>query len=223
MVAIARVITPAIRQHNLSNTKHNSKVVLIGGSSHVGKSTVSESLATELGWTHLSTDSLARHPGRPWAPAHQKVTDNVADHYLNLSVDELVEDVLRHYRVNVWPEVEAIVASHLNDPSMAGIVTEGSALWPEFATSLGFNKVSAIWLTASEIVFRQRIYTESMYSSKSSRERMMIDKFLERTLAYNERMVDAVNRLGFTLVDVRHSNVTELTERCLSILRIDKL
>ncbi len=223
MVAIARVITPAIRQHNLSNTKHNSKVVLIGGSSHVGKSTVSESLATELGWTHLSTDSLARHPGRPWAPAHQKVTDNVADHYLNLSVDELVEDVLRHYRVNVWPEVEAIVASHLNDPSMAGIVAEGSALWPEFATSLGFNKVSAIWLTASEIVFRQRIYTESMYSSKSSRERMMIDKFLERTLAYNERMVDAVNRLGFTLVDVRHSNVTELTERCLSILRIDKL
>ena len=223
MVAIARVITPAIRQHNLSNTKHNSKVVLIGGSSHVGKSTVSESLATELGWTHLSTDSLARHPGRPWAPAHQKVTDNVADHYLNLSVDELVEDVLRHYRVNVWPEVEAIVASHLNDPSMAGIVAEGSALWPEFTTSLDFNKVSAIWLTASEIVFRQRIYTESMYSSKSSRERMMIDKFLERTLAYNERMVDAVNRLGFTLVDVRHSNVTELTERCLSILRIHKL
>ena len=223
MVAIARVITPAIRQHNLSNTKHNSKVVLIGGSSHVGKSTVSESLAAKLGWTHHSTDSLARHPGRPWAPAHQKVTDNVADHYLNLSVDELVEDVLRHYRVNVWPEVEAIVASHLNDPSMAGIVAEGSALWPEFATSLDFNKVSAIWLTASEIVFRQRIYTESMYSSKSSRERMMIDKFLERTLAYNERMVDAVNRLGFTLVDVRHSNVTELTERCLSILRIDKL
>ncbi len=214
---------PVNRQHNLSNAKHDSKVVLIGGSSHVGKSTVSESLAAELGWTHLSTDSLARHPGRPWAPAHQKVKDNVADHYLNLSVDKLVEDVLRHYRVNVWPEVEAIVASRLNNPSTAGIVVEGSALWPEFATSLDFNKVSAIWLTASEVVFRQRIYTESMYSSKSSRERMMIDKFLERTLAYNKRMVDAVNRLGFTLVDVRHSNVTELTERCLSILRIDKL
>ena len=49
---------------------------------------------------------------------------------------------------------------------------------------------------------------------------MMIDKFLERTLAYNERMVDAVNRHRFPLVDVTQSNVTELTERCLSKLGI---
>ena len=37
---------------------------------------------------------------------------------------------------------------------------------------------------------------------------MMIDKFLERTLAYNERMVDAVNRHRYPLVDVTQSNVT---------------
>ena len=106
----------------------NLRVILIGGSSHAGKSTVSESLAAKLGWSHLSTDRLAAHPGRPWRRTPgEKVMDIVADHYLNLSVDELMEDVLRHYWANVWPKVVKIVASHVHDPSATGLVLEGSA------------------------------------------------------------------------------------------------
>ncbi len=93
------------------------KAILIGGSSHVGKTTVAKSLATRLGWTHISTDSLARHPGRPWRPAPRKVPDHVAQHYLTLSVDELIQDVLHHYKTNVWPKVESIITSQINDPS----------------------------------------------------------------------------------------------------------
>ena len=197
-------------------------MILIGGSSHVGKSTVSESLATALGWDHVSTDSLARHPGRPWKPAPEKVPDEVAKHYLYLSVCELIEDVLRHYTVNVWPKVETIIASHSTDPSTTGIVLEGSALWPELVASLDIDEVAAVWLTASEDIFRQRIHDGSLYSSKSPRERTMIDKFLERTLAYNARMVDAASQHGFILIDVLHSNVTELAERCRCALDIDK-
>ena len=206
----------------MGNLHRNLRVILIGGSSHVGKSSVSESLAATLGWAHVSTDTLARHPGRPWKQAPEKVPDSVAEHYLCLSVDELIEDVLRHYRVNVWPKVEAIVASHSNDTSTTGIVLEGSALWPEFAIGLNFDKIATVWLTAGEEVCRRRIHDESLYCSKSPRERMMIDKFLERTLAYNARMVDAVSQHGFILVDVLQSNVTELTERCLSTLGIDE-
>ena len=49
----------------------------------------------------------------------------------------------------------------------------------------------------------------------------MVDKFLERTIAYNTRMVEAVNRRGFILVDVLQSDMTELAERCLSKLGVD--
>ena len=206
----------------IGNLSPNLRVILIGGSSHVGKSTVSESLAAALGWDHVSTDSLARHPGRPWKPAPEKVPDEVAKHYLDLSVDELVEDVLRHYRANVWPKVEAIIASRSTGPSTTGIVLEGSALWPELVASLDLDKIAAVWLTTSEEVFRQRIHFGSLYNTKSTRERMMIDKFLERTLAYNTRMVDAVNQHGFTLVDVMQSSVTKLTKRYLSALDIDE-
>ncbi len=194
------------------------RVILIGGTSHVGKSTVSEALAAALGWEYLSTDSLARHPGRPWKPAPQKVPDHVAEHYLSLSVDELVDDVLRHYRVNVWPMVEGIIASYSNDAPTTGIVLEGSALWPELAAGLDFGKVAAIWLTASQEVLRQRIHEGSGYGSKSSREREMIDKFLQRTVAYDLRMAEAAKKHGLVLLDVEESDVAELTERCLSAL-----
>ena len=195
------------------------RVILIGGSSHSGKSALSESIAENLGWNRISTDTLARHPGRPWRPAPEKVPDHVAEHYLSLSVGELIVDVLHHYRVNVWPKVEEIVASHINDSSREGLVIEGSALWPELVATLNFDIIAALWLTASEAVFRQRIRDESQYHSKSLRERRMIDKFLERTLVYNAQMIEVANRHGFILVDVQQSNLVELTQRCLSILR----
>ena len=194
----------------------------MGGSSHVGKSTVAEALATKLGWTHISSDRLARHPGRPWASPPHKVPRNVAEHYFNLSVDQLIEDVLRHYKLNVWPKVEAIIASRLKDPTTTGIVLEGSALWPDFASNLDFAKTAAIWLTARDELLQQRIHANSRYATKSPQEQTLIDKFVERTLAYNARMVEVVNRHGFILVDVRRSNVSELTRMCMSILGIER-
>ena len=182
---------------------------------------MAESLAITLGWTHLSTDSLARHPGRPWASAPQTVPGNVAEHYLNLSEDELIEDVLRHYKLNVWPKVEAIIASHLIDRSTAGMVLEGSALWPDFASNLDFAKTVAIWLTADDELLQQRIHANSQYDTKSPQDRTLIDKFHERTLVYDALMVEAVNRHRFTLVDVSHSDVVELTHMCMSMLGIE--
>ena len=210
--------TRRILVNDVNNSNPDLRVILIGGTSHVGKSALSEALAAVLGWEHLSTDSLARHPGRPWKPAVEEVPGHVAEHYLTLSVEELIEDVLRHYRVNVWPKVEEIIASRSDGSSATGIVLEGSALWPELVPVLDFDKAAALWLTADDEVLRQRIYAGSLYISKSVYERMMIDKFLERTLVYNARMVAAVNRQGFTLVDVLRSDVAELTERCLSVL-----
>ncbi len=208
---------------NDTKTKHNVKVIFIGGSSHVGKSTIAASLAAKLGWTHISTDSLARHPGRPWRSAPDKVPYDVAEHYLCLSVEELIEDVIRHYRVNVWPKVESIIASHSDNRSPNGAVLEGSALWPEFAASLDFDKIGAVWLTASDELFRQRIHTNSQYSSKSPREQTMIDKFLKRTIAYNALMVEAVNRHGFTLLDVQRSDAMDIAQKVQAKLGFGEL
>lgn len=48
----------------MNKSLKQTRVILIGGSSHVGKSTLAQYQAAKLGWNYRSTDKLARHPGR---------------------------------------------------------------------------------------------------------------------------------------------------------------
>lgn len=58
-----------------------TRVILIGGASHTGKSTLAQALASHLGWNYRSTDKLARHPGRPWVSAYGKaIPEHVVKH-----------------------------------------------------------------------------------------------------------------------------------------------
>ena len=57
----AEALTP---ETHMISPGRELRVILIGGSSHVGKSTLAQSLASKLGWRYISTDSLARHPGQ---------------------------------------------------------------------------------------------------------------------------------------------------------------
>lgn len=193
------------------------RVFLIGGSSHVGKSTLAQSLGSRLGWRPISTDSLARHPGRPWSKKPVTVPEDVAGHYLSLSVDELVADVLRHYR-SMWTGIEAMIRSHATGPT-GRLILEGSALWPESVATLHLDTVAAIWLTADNELFQTRIYDESRFQEAAARENRMIQKFLERTQLYNERMMDAVNRLGLVSMGVDStSSPDKLSDKYLELV-----
>ena len=194
-----------------------SRVFLIGGTSHTGKSTLAQALASRLGWHYRSTDKLARHPGRPWQVPPKQVPDHVADHYRSLDVDALIADVVRHYRDNVWPLVEEIVAAHASDPTTDRLVLEGSAILPELAITLQQHNIAAIWLTAGDECLAERMYSESHYGTKSPREKYLIDKFLQRTWHFNRRIVDTVERLGLACVDVEpRVSLETLVDVCLA-------
>lgn len=201
-----------------SKARSDLRVILIGGSSHVGKSTLARSLADTLGWRMLSTDTMARHPGRPWRSPPERVPDHVSEHYLTLSVGELITDVLDHYRINVWPKVQTLIRSVTTEASPDRLILEGSALWPESVATLSFDGLAALWLTASDETLRRRIHRESRYRSLSATERLMVDAFLDRTLAYNQQMIHVIDRLGFLRIDVLQSGVAELADRCLTAL-----
>ncbi len=183
----------------------------------MGKSTLAQSLVSHLRWNYCSTDKLARHPGRPWQAKSKEIPKHVADHYQLLSADELIEDVLHHYRKNVWLLIEDIVTFHATDASSEKLVMEGSALLPELVVTLNFDNISTIWLTASNEFLRRRIYTASQYETKSPSEKMLVDKFLERNCLYNDRIIDTVTRLGLVSLDVEDaSTADELMSLCLS-------
>jgi 2-phosphoglycerate kinase len=200
-------------------TDNSIRVILIGGTSHTGKSTLARMLASQLEWRHISTDTLARHPGRPWKEPPERVPEHVAEHYLTLSVDELIVDVLRHYKDNVWPKVEQLVDSHVNDHTKDPLVLEGSALWPEWFIALDPENIAGLWLTAAQPVIAARIYAESSYRIKNPRGKEMIDQFLRRSWAYNTRMMAVVGRLGLPFLDAGAAcSVEQLCEQCLDLL-----
>ena len=197
-----------------------TRVILIGGSSHVGKSTLGKFLANKLGWNYLATDSLARHPGRPWASANGTVKDHVAEHYRTLSVESLFTDVLSHYQINVLPQVKALVNRHTSDSSEC-LIIEGSALWPEFVVDLvNKNSVRAIWLIGSDRTSQTRIFRESNFDRLDKDKQYLIQKFYDRTLLYNRRMQEEVKRLGLTSIDVDSATVDELADRCIKLINL---
>jgi len=196
---------------------YETKVILIGGSSHAGKSTLAQSLAAKLDWNFRSTDKLARHPGRPWIQENKKIIpEHVVEHYKNLSREELFVDVISHYEKNVLPQVENIVSSE------EYLIIEGSALYPGLVKNLiDENCVKAIWLTGSEQLFRNRIFKESNFDNVGEEEKYLIEKFLQRTLLYNQRMMELVENLGFMYIDVEStSNTDELLNRCITIFSL---
>ena len=178
-----------------------AKVLLIGGTSHVGKSTYGKELAQSIGWNHLSTDRLARHPGRPWRVGQSDVPRDVVNHYLCLSTAESLLSVLTHYRQNVWPIADAIIRSHSNNPFDPHLVLEGSAILPEQVARSNFADASAIWLTAPEDVIRQRIYDSSQYAQRAETEKQLIEAFLQRSLAFNQLILEQVRELDLRRLD----------------------
>lgn len=196
--------------------KTTLRVVLIGGPSNVGKSTLVQALVSRLGWQCLSTDSLGRHPGRPWG----HVRPHVAAHYRALSPDELFEAVLRHY-ASMWPGIQTLITAHASNRSSEPLILEGSALWAETVAALHLDSVGALWLTASNGFLQQRIYAASAFAQASAQEQAMIDKFLGRVQRYNERMLDAVRRLGLPCINVEETaSIEDLTDTALSMLGI---
>jgi 2-phosphoglycerate kinase len=203
-------------KNHVSN--HNLKVILLGGSSHSGKSTLAKTLGRKLGWSDLSTDRLARHPGRPWRPKGEPLPEHVAKHYAALSADELIVDVLRHYR-SMWPGIETLIRMYAAESSGDRLILEGSALWPATVAKLNVGSTAALWLTASDDIFQRRIYKSSGYYERSVKERFLIDQFLARTIRYDSEMMAEIERLGLLYLPVDDDLSSDaLSDRCLDRL-----
>ena len=192
------------------------RVVLIGGTSNAGKSAVAGAAAGRLGFECLSTDSLARHPGRPWRRPGWEVPAHVAEHYASLTAGELVTSVLDHYE-RLWPRVAELITARVADQAGPGLVLEGSALWPPWVAALAVPRTAAVWLTADEAVLRARIHAAGHYSEATGEERHLMDKFLARSGQYQVLLLEALDRLGLPRIDVADRTAGELASAVLAL------
>lgn len=100
-------------------------IILISGTSHVGKSTLAGLLSEKLHCEAISTDSLARHPGRPWPG----IPAPVEEYYRQLSAETIYWFLKVHHQ-NIWPLVRGLIDSKTGTGNI--VIFEGAALRPEF-------------------------------------------------------------------------------------------
>jgi 2-phosphoglycerate kinase len=177
------------------------RVILIGGTSHAGKTTLAHEVAARLGWDCVSTDYLKRHPGRPWKAPPETVPARVVEHYRDLDVDELIASVVAHY-TSLWPRIEEMIRERVAGSSASGLVIEGSAILPALAGGARGPAVTAVWITAATELMETRIRTGSGYASADPASRALIDKFIARTVRFDALVREDVRRLGLPLVRV---------------------
>lgn len=181
------------------------RVLLIGGTSHVGKSTLARQLAETLGWQTLCTDQFARHPGRPWRGDGSELPEDVVDYYAGMTADEQVQSVLQHYDQNVWPIADAFIRSRLNNPYDLNLILEGSALLPDRVLAAGYVRVKSAWLTEPDSTISRRIEAASDRNQRTAEEIRLIDAFLGRSLALGAGFRSAAARNDQMLVDGVHA------------------
>ncbi|WP_421398742.1 hypothetical protein [Agrobacterium fabrum] len=169
--------------------------ILIAGTSHVGKSTLAGLLSTRLGWQAISTDSLARHPGRPWPG----IPAPVEEYYTALSA-ETIHWFLKVHHQNIWPLIRPMIdsSSHSGNPA----IFEGAALRPEFISPLLGSTVAGLLLHAGNDFLLERMRSHARYEDAMAGQRRIMDAFIERSLRENTEMLASAREHHLPIVDV---------------------
>jgi 2-phosphoglycerate kinase len=185
--------------------------ILISGTSHVGKSTLAALLSAKLGCEAISTDSLARHPGRPWPG----IPAPVEEYYRRLSA-ETIHWFLKVHHQNIWPLIRARIDSRSGTGNLT--VFEGAALRPELIAPLLDDTTAGVFLHAENDFLLERMRSEARYEDAAAHQCRIMDAFIERSLRENTEMLASAQQHGIQLVDVAKPAalerlVTELAER----------
>ena len=168
--------------------------ILIAGSSHVGKTTLAARLGEALGWSVTSTDSLARHPGRPWP----QVREPVSEYYTRLS-PETITWFLKVHHENMWPRIGRMLEDEVQAESR--FIFEGSALRPGLVAPLVSDGLAAICLHAERAFLEERMRSGSGYDVADAGMRLLIDRFIERELRDNDAMRNEALENGIQIID----------------------
>lgn len=176
--------------------------ILIAGTSHVGKSTLAGLLGERLRCEAISTDSLARHPGRPWPG----IPAPVEEYYTRLSA-ETIHWFLKIHHQNIWPLIRTMIDSRSGTGNLA--VFEGAALRPEFISPLLGSGAAGVFLHAGNDFLLERMRSHARYEDATAGQRRIMDAFIERSLRENTEMLASAREHRVPIVDVSEADAFE--------------
>ncbi|MET0241864.1 MAG: AAA family ATPase [Flavitalea sp.] len=175
--------------------KEEQRIVLITGTSHVGKTTCAVTLSEKTGFKVISTDTLARHPGRP----SDSVPSFIIEYYNNLS-DDTIHWFLKVHHENMRAVIQETIQRYIKTDQP--LVLEGAALRPEYFADWNIDPANAYCLYAEPAILIGRIKASTDYNKGAQPLRIAIDKFIERSLRENELLAESAEKNGVAVVVV---------------------
>ena len=168
------------------------KVILIGGCSGAGKTTLGRALAARWDYASLAIDDLGiavkavtspeTHPG-----LHVMNKPNYLHYFTHSPVEKLIADAdLQHQAI--WPAVESTIRNHASWGMP--IVIDGWHMRPEWTESLGLENVSSHWIVIEPKVLEARERQNVEFLSGSDNPEQMLKRFLARCLWSNDLLLD---------------------------------
>jgi 2-phosphoglycerate kinase len=124
-------------------TRFDWKVLLIGGSSAIGKTTIARSLGHRLGVSVIPADDIRLAIQQMISPAQQPALHYF---YTDPHIWQRAPDVLRDAFIAisdaVSPALESVVAHHVVVPEVGPIIMEGDNVLPAMAARRRFSDIN---------------------------------------------------------------------------------
>jgi len=181
------------------------KVILIGGSPRVGKSTAAALLASKLLRPCVSTDDIGL--------ALQSVLDidpmkgyPYPDYYAMRTKQELIDDIIAYHK-KLEPAIARLAEVHSQWGSP--IIMEGWALYPELVRRIENAQVFSVWLIAEPGLFESRMRRNSGFLEGATEPEKVIEGYLHRSQWHNQALLGQCRAGQRNVIFVGESTTTE--------------
>lgn len=122
---------------------------------------------------------------------------DAATYFTGTEPDTMVTHAVAQHRA-LWPAVERIVRKRVRNNVPA--VIDGWHLMPDLIAGADFGRTRAVWIDVDAQVLREREMAVWDFYATSPDPEQMFERFLSRSLMWNDRMRSAAIEFGFHVV-----------------------
>lgn len=191
------------------------KAIIIGGAPMIGKSTIAIELASKYKFACISTDDVGES-------IRAQTDDDILnpmkgfdyrEYYILKTKEQLILETEKQHSAN-WPSVLAVLNAHLNWGKP--VVFEGWNFYPKWVNDIkDSDKIESIWFIANEALLKDRISNNKTFFLGASNPDIMIKKFLQRSIWYNNKIYQQAKDCNFKVIEIAQDmTIEEILSQC---------
>ena len=165
------------------------KVILIGGSPMVGKSTVAAATASKLPYSCvsvISTDDIGEIL-LTVSDIDPMKGQNYLEYYAHSPKKKLIGDITEYHR-----KLEPAICRLIDIHSTWGnpLIMEGYALYPELMGKINSDNVFSVWLIAGDGLLEKRMKARKSFYQDAKEPEKAIENYLYRSEWHNRKIFE---------------------------------